>query len=156
MDVRYYGKMLKKNAAKLVEKFSNAVSEYSPRPAEPEKYSITFDPNGGTLTSGMTRSVNKDALIGQLPVPARSGYMFDGWFTEASGGTQINATTTITEDATYYAHWTVTPAPPIDGPGSGTTPTPPSGRALETMFGLCRDCTIITKDNKVLQYSAAA
>jgi len=24
------------------------------------------------------------------------------------------------------------------------------------MFGLCRDCAIITKDNKILKYSAAA
>ena len=72
--------------------------------------------------------------------------MFNGWYTAASDGTRISATTIITASATYYAHWTEIPDTPV---------TPQPDQPLKTMFGLCRDCTIITKDNKILQYSAS-
>ena len=105
--------------------------------------------------SGMTRTVTENTAIGELPIPARSGWTFNGWFTAASGGTQISAATVITANATYYAHWTEIPiTPPASDPGQPQPPSTP-GQPLKTMFGLCRDCTIITKDNKILQYSAA-
>ena len=109
----------------------------------------------------MTRTVTENTAIGELPIPARSGWTFNGWFTAASGGTQISAATVVTANATYYAHWTETPItpptpdPPSTDPGQ-PRPPPTPGQPLKTMFGLCRDCTIITKDNKILQYSAAA
>ena len=43
--------------------------------------------------------------VGTLPDPIWSGYAFLGWFTAANGGTQINPTTKVTADVTYYAHW---------------------------------------------------
>ncbi|MCL2088433.1 MAG: InlB B-repeat-containing protein, partial [Oscillospiraceae bacterium] len=45
---------------------------------------------------------------GKLPVPVRRGYAFDGWFTQRSGGTKINAISTVTNNAnhTLYAGWT--------------------------------------------------
>ena len=45
--------------------------------------------------------------IGTLPVLAREHYTFDGWFTAAEGGEQISADTQVTQNATYYAHWTI-------------------------------------------------
>ena len=44
-----------------------------------------------------------------LPVPARTGYVFDGWYTSASSGTKIGAgggSYTPSKDITVYAHWT--------------------------------------------------
>ena len=43
-----------------------------------------------------------------LPTPERTGYMFDGWFTEPSGGSEVTngSTVTTTESHTLYAHWT--------------------------------------------------
>ena len=44
---------------------------------------------------------------GELPVPTREGYKFEGWFTEAEGGTLVTSDTivTATADHTLYAHW---------------------------------------------------
>ncbi|MDD7615454.1 MAG: InlB B-repeat-containing protein, partial [Clostridiaceae bacterium] len=43
-----------------------------------------------------------------LPTPYREGYTFDGWFTAASGGTQVQVgSATPYENTTLYAHWTI-------------------------------------------------
>ena len=158
--------LAKNNAADLqaqknIDVFSDLLKDFQPTPPEPPKYSITFNPNGGTLTSGMTKTVTQNTAIGELPIPVRSGWTFNGWFTAVSGGIQINIATVVTANATYYAHWTEipitppTPDPPSPDPGQ-PQPPPIPGQPLKTMFGLCRDCTIITKDNKILEYSAAA
>ncbi len=67
-------------------------------------FAITFDANGGT--GGTTRSVAHGSQLGTMPTPVRDGHDFAGWFTAASGGVQISASTVPTGDATYYAHWT--------------------------------------------------
>ncbi|WP_312612122.1 S-layer homology domain-containing protein [Oscillibacter sp.] len=78
-------------------------------------YTVTFNPNGGTV-SEVSRSVAPGTAVGALPIPTRSGsYSFDGWYTAASGGTQISASTTVSANVTYYAHWTYT-----GGGGSGS------------------------------------
>ncbi|MDR0850998.1 MAG: InlB B-repeat-containing protein [Clostridiales Family XIII bacterium] len=69
------------------------------------KYTVSFNANGGTGTEA-TRQVANNSAIGTLPTPTYSGYTFNGWFTAASGGTQISAATTVTGDVTYYAQWT--------------------------------------------------
>ncbi|MBQ9492996.1 MAG: InlB B-repeat-containing protein, partial [Oscillibacter sp.] len=45
---------------------------------------------------------------GTLPTPTRANYTFNGWFTAASGGTQVTASTTVnlTAAQVLYAHWT--------------------------------------------------
>ena len=65
--------------------------------------SITFDANGGTVTptSSMTLG-NKPTL---LPTPKRVGYIFNGWFTAATGGNQVTTSTVFNNDATIYARW---------------------------------------------------
>ena len=53
--------------------------------------------------------VTKGQAYGDLPTPTRDGYVFDGWYTSASGGTKITATSTVSVSSaqTLYAHWTV-------------------------------------------------
>ena len=41
-----------------------------------------------------------------LITPSRTGYIFNGWYTEVNGGTQITSGSTITSNMTIYAHWT--------------------------------------------------
>lgn len=42
-----------------------------------------------------------------LPTPTRAGYIFNGWYTAASGGTRIEGTSyTPTSNTTLYAQWT--------------------------------------------------
>lgn len=71
-------------------------------------YVVTFDAQGGSVTPA-SKSVTYGQPYGSLPVPVRAGYRFDGWFTAATGGTQVTAETvvTVTSAQTLYAHWTV-------------------------------------------------
>lgn len=43
--------------------------------------------------------------VGELPVPVRKNYVFEGWYTKEQGGELIREDTQITEDMTCYAHW---------------------------------------------------
>ena len=71
------------------------------------QYDLNFDANGGSV-SVQQRPLNYGAQYGTLPTPTRTGYTFNGWFTAASGGNQVSATTTMgASDTTIYAHWTV-------------------------------------------------
>jgi uncharacterized repeat protein (TIGR02543 family) len=74
--------------------------------ATTNNYTVTWDANDGT---GNTTSVNKDynTPIGTLPTPGRTGYTFEGWYTDKEGGTKITESTLVTGNVTYYAHWGV-------------------------------------------------
>ena len=53
-----------------------------------------------------TQSKNYNEELGTLTKPTRTGYTFDGWYTERVGGTKITSATKVPEgDVTYYAHW---------------------------------------------------
>ena len=67
-------------------------------------FTITLNPNGGTV-SPTTKSVPNGSTYGILPRPTRSGYIFDGWWTAATGGTKILATVKPSGHQTVYARW---------------------------------------------------
>jgi uncharacterized repeat protein (TIGR02543 family) len=70
-------------------------------------HTVTFNPNNGTLAAAQrTRTVNQGSAVGSLPTPTRTGHTFAGWFTAATGGTQITAATIINANTTYFARWT--------------------------------------------------
>ena len=68
-------------------------------------YSVVFDANGGTVTETL-RTISCGEAIGELPVPQRTGYNFDGWYTEDN--TQITADTISGTETTIQAiaKWT--------------------------------------------------
>lgn len=73
---------------------------------------VTFDGNGGRVKSREARLELSDGdAYGDLPVPLREGYQFDGWFTAPDGGEAIAAGSVFTgaADVTLYAHWTYDP-----------------------------------------------
>lgn len=77
-----------------------------------KSYTVTWNPNGGTVDPTSTTKTHGSTL-GTLPTPTRAAdaqytYTFKGWFTAATGGTQISASTTVTGNVTYYAQWTAT------------------------------------------------
>jgi uncharacterized repeat protein (TIGR02543 family) len=80
------------------------------------EYTVYFDPNGGNIST-ISKKVTYGEAYGTLPTPTRTGYTFDGWFTAASGGTQVTSSTTVTtaSDHTLYAHWTEEEEPAFDG-----------------------------------------
>lgn len=73
-----------------------------------KNYIVIFDGNGGT-PSYSNKSVVYDSTYGSLPTASRTGYTFLGWYTTASGGTQVTSNTTvkITSTQTLYAHWRI-------------------------------------------------
>ncbi len=73
-----------------------------------KKFTLTFDGNGGGTPSPTSKTITYDNLYGELATISRAGYTFNGWFTSATGGTQITANTkvAVTADQTLYAQWT--------------------------------------------------
>lgn len=68
---------------------------------------VSFDANGGSV-SPATKSYTVYGTYGSLPTPTRSGYTFNGWYTAASGGTKITASSTVsTSITTLYAQWKI-------------------------------------------------
>ncbi len=76
-------------------------------------YTVTFNANGGVTPSPENRDVTYDSTYGALATVTRDGYNFNGWFTAASGGTEITSATTvdITAEQMLYAQWEVEPYP---------------------------------------------
>ena len=69
------------------------------------RVTITFDPNGGTVSQNYVKIFIGDA-IGTLPTPSRINHLFDGWFTDPDGGVLVTPDATPNVDTTLYAHWT--------------------------------------------------
>ena len=76
-----------------------------------KKYTVTLDANGGTVSMA-SRTATYGSKYPALPAPTRTGYSFDGWYTQKTGGTKVDDNTTVTTaaDHTLYAHWHLTPA----------------------------------------------
>lgn len=68
---------------------------------------VTFNANGGEVDIG-EKLVSYGQTYGELPVPSRTGYAFNGWYTAATGGSQILSDTPVTAlvNHTLYAQWT--------------------------------------------------
>jgi uncharacterized repeat protein (TIGR02543 family) len=82
---------------------------------ETNKYTITFDSDGGTPVDTITQSYGT-----KLTEPVnifKEGYIFDGWYKEDKFINKWEfATDTVTADMTLYAKWTV--AEPVAGFGN--------------------------------------
>ena len=95
------------------------------------QYLVSFDRNDGSGLSEGSIWVIYGNTYGWLPTPTRTGYTFNGWYTAASGGSQVTSSTTVTtaSNHTLYAHWTMNPTPtptvtPTPTPTSTPTPKP--------------------------------
>ena len=85
-------------------------------------YTVKFNANGGTV-SPASASVHNGSSIGSIPTPVRSGYAFDGWYTAASGGTQVTSSTKVSSNMTVYAHWVTGIKITFDPAGGAVSPT---------------------------------
>lgn len=76
------------------------------------QHSLNFHANGGSCSTA-SKTVYYSTAIGSLPTPTRTGYTFLGWYTAASGGSQVDAGTSYWlnsssgGNATIYAHWKI-------------------------------------------------
>ena len=68
-----------------------------------------FDGNGVTLgVADAKKSVCYDGSY-SIPTVTRTGYTFNGWYTQTSGGTKLNTDDKVDYDGvrTYYAQWNI-------------------------------------------------
>lgn len=70
-----------------------------------EEFEISFNVNGGNALAEASR-LTTDGKLGKLPrITHPNHYKFLGWFTAATGGTEVTATTVFSADGTVYAHF---------------------------------------------------
>ncbi len=76
---------------------------------KPASYTITFDGNGATSTAPDPMTGDYDTTITLPAAPTRTGYTFTEWNTEQVGTEdgKVDASYTITGNATLYAQWTL-------------------------------------------------
>ncbi|MEG2457395.1 MAG: InlB B-repeat-containing protein [Bacilli bacterium] len=75
-----------------------------PDPVNPviTKYTVTFNPNGGVLSSASSQVVNDGSKISKPSNPTRSGYTFTGWYKES---TIYNFDTAVRSNFGLVAGW---------------------------------------------------
>ncbi len=103
-------------------------------------FSIIYISNSGTMPSG-TKYTYTNGTSYKLPTPVRTGYVFKGWFLDASftGTIVLEISSADSENKRFYAKWeasgsgtpTASPTPTstpstTPTPTPGTTPTPTS------------------------------
>ena len=68
-------------------------------------YKLTYNVQGGSAVASVERKYGE--AYGELPTPVNQGYIFDGWFTKASGGDPVDPADTMGDgNTTIYAQWT--------------------------------------------------
>jgi len=116
----YNGEAITSGTSKIISTTSEIISR-----ATANTYTVTFDPNGGSV-SPTSKTVTYNSTYGDLPTPSRTGYTFNGWYTSATGGSQVSASTKVTtaSNHTLYAHWTAnTYTVTFDPNGGSVSPT---------------------------------
>ena len=120
----------------------------------PNTYTIFFDTQTSEVTNPADKTVNFDALVGQLPAVIRTGFRFDGW-SNLPDGTYINIFTeetkyTYNKDTTLYALWidnreafTLSFDAQFEGIENPETVQVAQGKAIGRLFG---DLPVLTRD----------
>ena len=123
-----------------------------PNPTEPNGYIVTLNNDGTTTQITQTKTFTVWKLSGKgningtkytfgdgngtitaqytennvtLPTPTKTGYTFDGWYTESTGGNKVATPYKPTKDETVYARWTANKYK-ITFDGNGATGIPAS------------------------------
>lgn len=115
---------------------------------ELKSYTVTWNANGGTVSPASV-SKTHGSTLGTLPTPTRAAdaqytYTFKGWFTAATDGTQISASTTVTGNVTYYAQWTATLrsyTATFNGNGGGTPSPSTITKTYDSELGTLPTCS---------------
>lgn len=103
------------------------------------KVKVYFDPNGGVCETEYVETDDAGKLE-ILPAADRSGYIFGGWYTDATDGVYVfakgvdaesDSATVFDEDTTLFAHWTKMESPVIKSPEKDQTIKANVGESLE-------------------------
>ena len=80
---------------------------------------VVFDEAGGSSVEDIVVSFGTEIV---LPSTSKHGYVFDGWYDAATGGSRIGGagdSYVVSEDKALYAHWSVDPVEITSGIPSG-------------------------------------
>ena len=93
-----------------------------------DSHVVTYNTQGGSAVSN--GAFYTGATVTLPAAPAKSGYIFDGWFTAASGGTALTSPYSpgVITDITLYAQWSVDPN------GSSTSGLPHTGSNVVSLL----------------------
>lgn len=97
-----------------------------------KEYLLHFNANGGQCDT-QSKYVKWHQNYGELPIPTKTGYVFDGWYTRFIGGQKITQDDVIEYDSnqpnqTLYAHWIINA---VEFDGNGAT----SGSMSDLTYG---------------------
>lgn len=70
-----------------------------------EEYSVMFMLNYDGAGAYTAETVKAGDTVSMPASPSRSGYTFNGWFTEAEGGAVYDFTSAVNSDVMIYAQW---------------------------------------------------
>lgn len=74
-------------------------------------YTITFDTNNGSLIDA--QNVVSGETATEPSAPSRSGYTFNGWFSDEELTTSYDFASLVDADTTIYAKWTLASSAPV-------------------------------------------
>lgn len=100
--------------------WKNGVRDYTGSNSEGSCY-LLFDANGGAVDV-KEKCIPFGYVVGELPVPIRKGYLFDGWYTQREGGKKIEESTIASDyyisgqSMKLYARWLRNPNHQLNNP----------------------------------------
>lgn len=97
---------------------------------------LSFETNGGSSIE--TVEVKKGESY-ELPVPTRTGFEFDGWFTDANFSGSAVTSVVAENDATYYAKWTQLYTVTLDLDGGSLSTTSLSLKAGVNLYNAVKE-----------------
>lgn len=69
------------------------------------QYTLSFDSNGGSAVTAITQDYNTE--VTSPSAPTKTGYSFDGWYSDSGLTTLYSFTTMPAQNLTLYAKWTI-------------------------------------------------
>ena len=81
-----------------------------------QNWDTSANGDGTTYVPGASFSSNNNLtlyaqwanpIVGDMPIPSRTDYYFDGWYTAIDDGELVTSSSIVTDDLTVFAHWTV-------------------------------------------------
>lgn len=68
-------------------------------------YTVSFNSDGGSAVSN--QSIAHGSTVSAPAAPTKDGYTFGGWYIDSGKTTAYNFSTTVTNNITLYAKWTI-------------------------------------------------
>ena len=91
------------------EETADPMPEETPEPSTEEEpvntATITFWPGEGGELSITQKTVQIGEPFGELPVPSKDDYVFEGWFKGIDSGEQVTELSICQKNTDLYAHW---------------------------------------------------